>query len=263
MTDIQLKGGHVTSDPRLDRIYEQDLRSLNFLVREQVRTADIRLPRSYTWSCPLWLNQGNEGACVGAGYAHDLAAKPVPVSGLTMQYAREALYFRIQREDPWEGGAYPGATPFYEGTSVLTGAKVLTDLGYYQSYSWALNAREVAMGIRYSAGPGILGLNWYPGMFDTDANGFIHPTGQVAGGHCIAAIGVRIIWNAGSANAGWDDVDMEKSYILLHNSWGSGWGINGRAKLSLSNLDRLLAEHGDACFPKRNTLIRQVLPHAA
>jgi hypothetical protein len=53
----------------------------------------------------------------------------------------------------------------------------------------------------------------------------------------------------------WRDVDLQKSYVTLHNSWGPNWGINGRAKLSLYDLEILLNQQGDACFPVRTKLL--------
>ena len=189
---------------------------------------------------------------MGYGFAHDLAATPVAVSGVTGGWARE-IYWLAQQADQWPGGAYEGASPFYEGTSVLAGAKVVTDLEHYSGYTWALNAQEIAVGVGYK-GPCILGLPWYQGMYATDTAGFIHRSGELIGGHCLLAIGVKIVWKSWINrffSRKWDNVDYDRSYVTLHNSWGPSWGQNGRAKLSLSDLEALLAEQGDACFPER------------
>lgn len=248
---IELKGGATTENPKLDRVYELDWNSLNYPVTAKAAVAQaINKPRSFTWFIDLWLDQGQQGACVGNGYAHELAAKPVQVVGIDEQFAHDVIYWQTQREDPWPGGEYPGATPRYSGTSVLTGAKVVQELGFYSAYHWALNIQELAIGIGYD-GPAVLGVNWYEGMDNPDAKGFLHVSGKVVGGHCILANGVRIVWKTGSAKATWADVDLDKSYLKLHNSWGKDWGVKGGAYLSLSDMDRLLNEQGDACFPTR------------
>lgn len=237
----------------LGRIYRQDLRSLNFLIRSRIDPENVRKPRSYTWSVPMTLDQGPDGACVGFGYSHELAARPQSVIGVDYHFALN-LYYRIQKQDPWPGGAYPGAEEFYEGTSVLSGAQVLRSDGYYTSYYWALDARQVAEGVAYK-GPAVLGLSWYNGMFDPDENGFLHATGPLAGGHCVLAHSVKIVykfrWSFWRTRT-WDDVDYDRSYIKIHNSWGPGWGDNGDAKISLRTLDFLLSDQGEACFPVRS-----------
>jgi hypothetical protein len=65
-------------------------------------------------------------------------------------------------------------------------------------------------------------------------------------------VGVEIVWKAGTSQASWADVDIDRSYLILHNSWGPSWGTGGRAKLSVRDFDRLLSEEGDAVFPRRN-----------
>lgn len=234
---IELKNGQVTCDRRLDRIPQFDEKSRQYPIRSLISTENPL--RSYTWrveeskNVPLNLDQGSEGACVGFGFTHELAARPVVVSGLTNQFARE-LYWDVQKNDPWPGGSYEGAEEFYEGTSVLSGAKTLLDRGHYSAYHWAFSEREVALAVGYR-GPVVLGLNWYSDMFDTDENGFIHPTGEWAGGHCLLA----------------QAINVKGDYYWLWNSWGSSWGVNGRAKIKRSDLALLLAQDGEACLPVR------------
>lgn len=255
-----LKDGSIAADPRLGRIKRQDLNSLNFLVTARREVIAARTPRSYTWSVLDWLDQGFEGACVGFGFSHDALARPAVVSGISNTYAR-FLYWLIQKRDDWPGGAYPGATPFYEGTAVLTGAKVMTELGYYSGYDWGLDARQVADGIAYT-GPSILGIDWMRNMANPDSEGFIHATGEIDGGHCILAKAVKIVyktWISTWFSRKWENVDMERSYITLHNSWGRNWGVDGCAKLSLADLDVLLAAGGEACFPRRDPLVKMAV----
>ena len=61
--------------PRVfDRLVQFDERSRAFPIRALI-DADAK-PRSYTWQCPVWLDQGTEGACVGFGVSHEAAARP-------------------------------------------------------------------------------------------------------------------------------------------------------------------------------------------
>jgi hypothetical protein len=257
----ELRNGQHVEDPRLDRIFQLDWRSLNFTVgRALIRQGtSTHQPRSYTWNVDTWLDQGSEGACVGFSFGHELAAKPQVVSGLTNRYARESIYWEAQKIDQWDGGAYPGGTPFYEGTSVLAGAQINKRNGFYESYSWALSIEELARGLAYF-GPCVLGIDWFEGMYDTDAKGYIHPYGNIVGGHAILAHSIKIVyktlwsWTART----WADVDWDRSYVVLWNSWSERWGVNGTAKISLRDLEHLLLSNGDACFPKRTSKVSLV-----
>src|SRR5687767_9948368 len=98
---IILKNGACTSDPRLDRVRHVDLRSLNYLADISFLGAEpYAKPRSYTWRYGAQLDQGQEGACVGFGWSHELAARPGIVQGLSNDFARR-LYWKIQEQDPW------------------------------------------------------------------------------------------------------------------------------------------------------------------
>lgn len=253
-----LKDGSEPINPRLDRIYEEDWRSLNFPITAKLET-DQRVPQSKSWSITTWLDQGSEGACVGFGFSHDLIAEPhvvttykdAPVDNL---FARQKVYWEAQKIDEWDGGSYPGASPRYEGSSVLAGAKVLTSYGLYSGYHWGLNLQQVALGIGYD-GPAILGVKWFEGMQNTDAQGFIHPTGAVQGGHCILAYGVVVIFKLGTTDKTWANVDLDRSFIKMHNSWGKGWGMRGDCFMSLRNFEKLLNDRGEACFPDRVSVV--------
>ena len=169
--------------------------------------------------------------CVGFGVTHELAARPAEVSTVSATFAKKVIYWEAQKIDEWPGGAYPGASPIYEGTSVLSGVKVAQRLGYMKSYRWAFSFDDFVLGLGH-AGPAVIGVSWWTGMMDTDAAGFIHPTGQVEGGHCILAKGVNIA----------------QKTVTLHNSWGARWGQNGDCKVTFDDMRRLLADDGEACF---------------
>ena len=76
-------------------------------------------------------------------------------------------------------------------------------------------------------------LAWYRGMMDTNDAGYIHPTGEVMGGHAIIAIAVH----------------TATKRIVLQNSWGPNWGNAGRCYLAWDDFERLLSESGECCVP--------------
>jgi len=259
---ITLKGGHQTEDPRLDRVPQFDERSRNFRVRS-MSLAGVplvqRKPRSYTWGINKWLDQGSEGRCVEYSICHDLLGRPKEVQPALVDQILSAkrIYWPAQEADDWPGGSYPGATPTYEGTSVLAGIKVAAALGFYLEYRWAMALDEAVLGLSH-VGPLVLGINWYEGMYNTDANGWLHVTGAVAGGHAILAHAIKIAYKPGAGRT-FDDVDLDASFITLHNSWGKNWGVEGRGKLSLTDFDRLRREDGEVCIISQRAIPR-VLP---
>jgi hypothetical protein len=211
----------------LDRRPQQDERSLRlFNIADVMET---RAPRSYTWACSTNLDQGREGACVAFGWTQEAAARP-KVHTVDNSLAR-SLYPRMQRVDEWEG-----EEPTYSGTSVLAGAKIAKEQGWIGEYRWTDDLMDALAAVSYW-GPAVIGVDWYSGMFDTDSNGFIYPTGRVEGGHCILVRGVS----------------LKKQAVLLHNSWGPNWGGTekgpGTAWLAFHDFRTLIDNNGDVCIP--------------
>lgn len=238
MTDVTLRDGSTTQDPRLSRLVDFDPRSRDFPIRSAAVT---KKPRSYTWRCEEWFDQGREGACVGFALGHELAARPAEFRGLDYGYLVNNVYHEAQKIDQWTGGSYPGAVPQYDGTSVLAGVKVLHKRGFFKSYRWAFGIDDLVLGLGHN-GPAVLGINWYNGMSDPDANGFITPTGGISGGHAILARAVNV----------------KKGYITLRNSWGKSWGKDGDCYITIADMDKLLQERGEAVFLLNRTTNIQI-----
>lgn len=226
----ELRDGSIVSDNRLGRIYQPDQRNRSFHVRSLASVA-AKQPRSYTWACGTVLDQGNEGSCVGHGWAHELIANPVAVPGVDHEYAVKKIYWPAQQLDGYPGGAYPGARPFYEGTSVLAGAKAVQKLGLITGYTWAYSLDDMIMGVGYQ-GPAVIGVNWYEGMIDTETNGRIRPVGEMLGGHCVLINGVN----------------LRQRIFKGVNSWGRSWGIAGAFIICFDDMENLLIEDGECCF---------------
>lgn len=207
------------------RINEFDERSRDFPISGLMGDA---MPRTVVWACETWLDQGSDSSCVGCGVSHELAADPVKVP-VSYAFAKN-IYFEAQKIDSFPGGEYPGAECPSFGTSVLAGAKIAKRLGYIGGYYWSFNLTELIIGLQ--AGPAVLGLVWYEGMMQVDADGYIHPSGGVTGGHCILCRGV----------------DMERRRFILRNSWGRAWGLEGDCYMSFEDMEKLLKLRGDACF---------------
>lgn len=230
-----LKNGQRTTTPLLDRIPFFDERSRAY----PVRTVGQRATRSYTWALGQdVLDQGNQGSCVGHAFSHELEARPSVVADVDPR----GIYFEAQKIDEWEGGAYDGASPFYEGTSILAGAKTVKAMGHYREYRWAFSVDDLAYAVGHE-GPGVLGVTWTTDMFRPDENGYIWPTGLFAGGHAILANGVN----------------LKRREFLLPNSWGPEWStiqwgaqtLHGYCKVTFEAMAAMLEDNGEACVPIR------------
>lgn len=236
-----LRDGSRTEDVRLDRLDDKDRRSRSYSVADLLGRARSAGPRSYTWRCKLQLDQGLEGACVGYAWTHELAARPCEVQGLSATFAREQVYHAAQRLDDFPGGAYPGAQPFSEGTSVLAGAKAVSALGYMEGYVWAFEFADLVLAVAYR-GPVVFGCRWYREMRRPAEDGFARPRGRLMGNHCILLNGTVIVRGQDG------EIDENRSHFSFRNSFGAGWGQGGGGHLSFADM-RLLWDGAESCMP--------------
>jgi hypothetical protein len=210
---------------KFDRAIKFDERSRGYSIRSSF---EYNYPRSYTWRCSSWLDQGSEGACTGFAVSHEAAGRPCVVEGVTEADAQE-VYYRARQIDEWPGEDY-------EGSSILAAMKAGKERGWYKEYRWAFGVDDLAIAVSRH-GSAVIGVYWYTGMFNTDSKGFIHATGNIAGGHAILCHGFNVKGN----------------YFKLHNSWGPRWGVNGECKISYDDMDKLLQNQGEACIPVLRT----------
>lgn len=207
----------------LDRLEQFDEASREFSIRKRL-VPDAPL-RSFIWDASVWLDQGQEGACVGFSFGGKLSADPIDFPNITDDSARE-IYNKAKTLD-----SIPGED--YSGTSVLAGAKAVKKLypEIAKGYRWAFSLEDVIRTLGY-VGPVVLGINWYQGMFEPNREGIIYTDGPIMGGHAIMARGV----------------DVDNKLIRLRNSWGKNWGVQGDCFISFDSLDMLLRERGEACI---------------
>lgn len=237
-----MRDGSTSWDSRLGRLIAFDERSRDYPVQLARRAADMPLhDRTWRLLSSKMGDQGREGACVEFGISHELAALPVQVSTKQLETIRSQhrIYWQAQREDEFPGGSYPGAVPVEEGTSVLAGMKVATALGYYDSYEWAFTDDERVAGVVHK-GPAVSGCWYMDGMFNPRPSGLVHTDGNVAGGHCMAWIGVLF----GHKLPGEKRMDL----AVLAQSWGLTFGVAGRIYVPLDEWLALLKNDGETVF---------------
>ena len=103
------------------------------------------MARPFNWrdNTEWWefYDQGAEGACVGFAWSRAMTHLN------RKKYAARMLYHEAQRQDPWPGGAYPGAEEFYEGTTVSAGGDVLRALGHRTVYAGVTSDWKLSEGV--------------------------------------------------------------------------------------------------------------------
>lgn len=227
-------------DRVLDWAPNHDPRSRAFAIRTLITVEPVK--RNKLWRVGPILDQGREGACVGFGWTAESLATPVAVDLTRVAanvprdptaYAQD-VYRRARRIDEWAGENY-------EGTSVNAGAKICRENGVVVEYRWAFGVGDVVNTV-LSKGPVVLGINWYSGMYEAP-NGVLTPSGTIVGGHCLLAVGYTL----NSPKLGGADG------VILQNSWGKNWGVNGLAEIKVSELGGLLAANGEAAVATKRS----------
>lgn len=229
-----LKGGNKAYDPRLGRVKQHDPRSRDYPARGVLYRADAPL-HSRTWPCDLLLDQGQTPSCVGNAFTYELAAVPVPIHGLSEDFARR-LYNRAQQLDEWPGENY-------EGTSGLAGAAACKERGYYSEYRWAFGIDDALQAISQH-GPVVVGIPWLAAMSHPRPSGLLEVDGPEIGGHEILARGHLL--KARLKGEGSEPLHV----VRLRNSWGF-WGHEGDCFIRVEDLERLLGMGGDVVVPVR------------
>lgn len=222
---------------------DDDPRDQNFPMKLRARVSRRETRRWAYFDTPL--DQGSTGTCVGHAGKHLLAAGPVIKSDIGDRPSAIEIYLEACKHDSWPENDH-GDLQF--GTSMNALGHALRGMGFINRWEHAYAVDEIAdflAGVdqygKHVGGPVCLGLPWYTGMFETDAEGFIHVTGSPAGGHAICAF----LWNE------------SKAEIWGPNSWGNSFGKwhekrgqDGYWRMSADTLHELLKRGGEAVMMK-------------
>lgn len=226
-------------DRQFDRRVHFDDKSRAFPIRTVIGEKVARVQRQ--WRPGLVLDQGAEGACVGFGWTGEMLASPTRVK-VVNETAGNALarsiYQRAQQLDDWPGEDY-------EGSSVLAGAKALTERGYMPEYRWAFGTDDV-IDTLVTHGPVVVGTDWYESMYETRPSGLVEVDGRLVGGHCWLLYG----YHPRMRLAG-EDWSLRFEVVRYRNSWGTDYGLDGTGFMKVEDLDRLLKVQGEAVVPVR------------
>jgi hypothetical protein len=172
------------------------------------------------------LDQGQTGTCVGHGWKGWMLAAPVTRTTPDAEPTAMTIYREATTLDEWADND----GDLQAGTSVRAGAKALLARGHIREYRWCWDLKT-AVDFLLTGGPVVIGVNFYEGMFDLDANGFMGVGGNFVGGHCMLLLGAN----------------EPRRVVRGLNSWGKGWGQKGRFWMTFSDLERLISENGEVC----------------
>jgi hypothetical protein len=214
----------------LGRVVQHDPRSKQFAYKATPGAVlvSIRHPRFISVLDQLELGSCTGNAALGAvGSAPHFPLIKSKVADWSEDTA-VGIYSDATVIDEWEGQWPPTDT----GSSGLAVAKVLQRRGWISGYRHTFSLEDMKAALQET--PVLLGINWYENFFYPDRYGFISiEESYVAGGHEICV----------------DEINMDDEYFGFTNSWGDGWGVQGRGKISFALMARLLSEDGDVVVP--------------
>jgi hypothetical protein len=208
---------------RLGRHVEHDPRSRDFPADQAPQIVSVTHNAT-----GLPLNQGNIGSCTANALCGALNSAPDFAGALLNENDAVNLY---ELETKMEGKPYPPNDPGGTGLLVCKAAKTE---GLITSYKHAFGITHALQALVLR--PVITGIDWYT-SFDTPdpQTGLvaIAPGATVRGGHEIVA----------------DGIDADKQLVWFWNSWGTGWGQQGRFCMSFNTWEQLLSSQGDVTVP--------------
>ncbi len=227
-----------TSGKRLGRNMWLDGRSLGHMIENGVQQMSQPLKSQQYERVLAVLDQGSIGSCTGNAGTGALGTQPfydkvgkqaLPAAGDAK--AGEAFAVQLYTDATVVDG-YPGTFPKEDtGSSGLAVCKVLKKRGTIKGYRWARTPYGFLQLLQH--GPVLQGMPWYQAFFTPDKHGFIDAdpnwsSSGLDGGHEIEAVGVEL-----------DTKDVFNSVITYVNSWGTGWGDEGRFRMRLRTYEKL------------------------
>jgi hypothetical protein len=218
-------GRHVRHDPR-SLAYRFPARSTGTLRSVRHERHIPVLDQGDLGSCT---GNAAEGAC-GTGVLFDaipagLPARPSTTNADSDEEQARALYSAATQLDGYDGEWPPDDT----GSDGLSVAKAAQRAGLISGYQHAMSLDAALAALADQ--PVICGISWYDSFDEPDDNGLIRiaKRASVRGGHEFVL----------------DELLVDERLIGATNSWGLGYGKQGRMYIGWDDFGRLLDEQGD------------------
>lgn len=216
-----------SDDPRLRRHVHHDDRSRDYAFP----TAGLDIVSAvHTRHIPI-LDQGQVGSCTGNAGIGALGTDPVnagivwPDGSTPFDLDETGALTLYSAAEVIDGdGPYP---PNDNGSSGLSIAQVIKSYGIIAGYTHTFSRDDALRALALT--PIMLGVGWHQNMYDPDPDGRLNIGGPVVGGHEILC----------------REIDAVNGRVWIDNSWGTSWGVNGRAYLTWDDLGALLDDQGD------------------
>lgn len=236
-SDLEKVQVYEPTSPLLKRHVVHDQRSRAYaLTNRGVPTKRIVWPRVGPIFDQNTYNNGQGlGCCTAcAGYGLLMTQPFDRGTRFTDQQVQDLYHLETTLDDREIPGVWP---PSDTGSAGLYLMKALKRQGHITGYKHAFSIKAALSAL--TVGPVAVGTVWLESMNDP-YNGTLHvdPRSTVEGGHeyCIRGFDPR--------GRGW---------VLMQNSWGTGWGINvsgaGSAWIDLPSFAWLLSQSGDVVQP--------------
>lgn len=206
----------------LGRHVQHDPRSWNFPAREASEVVSVK---HRTGGLPL--NQEAHRCSTAHALCGVLGAAEKNNVAVTSS-AAISIYERAREIDR------SGALREIEGSSALMACKAARSMGLIDSYQHAFGIDHALRAL--VLGPVITGFSWYSSFDDPDpVTGLVEIAADatVRGGQEVIA----------------DEIDRDDELVWCSNSWGRGFGLDGRFCMTFETWRRLLKEQGDVTVP--------------
>lgn len=193
--------------------------------------SEAATPRWRYWTGGKILDQGDTPHCVGFSWAGWMGISPV-------RSLKDYDALEFMGHDIYAACKLLDGIPTVDGTYVRTGATVQKNRGRLSAYLWANTPEELRAWL-LTKGPVVVGTDWLREMFWPDKAGLISVNGELAGGHAYLLTGYN----------------RDRNIFRIQNSWGTTWGVKGRAWVKGADMDRLLFDRGGEAVTAEEVLV--------